>query len=81
MLERSCWTDGSVYILPRTTFRHTSTGTVRFDEWASPVAVVPLARLAVAPGDFPFLQRVPGHDDNEPMALSWLRDKRRTRRG
>jgi hypothetical protein len=61
------WRPGTVYVLPRETFepqpeeewhglRLAST------QWASPVPVRPLARIAVRPEDFPFLDRVNGHD-------------------
>lgn len=62
------WRPGTVYVLPRQTFeaepeeqewyglRLAST------HWASPVPVRPLARFAVRPEDFPFLDQVNGHD-------------------
>jgi len=79
MLAQGCWTDGNVYLLPRATFALTDKGRVRFDEWASLETVRPLARLAVLPEDFPFLQQVVGHEDKESIFTSWLRYKRRIR--
>ena len=35
----------------------------RIPELASPVPVAPLARLRIAPGDFPFFAQIRGHDD------------------
>lgn len=57
------WRDGWIYVLPRETFRAHRAGT----EWLSPVAVRPLARLRVAPSDFPFLPDVTGHSLGEPI--------------
>lgn len=36
---------------------------VHIPQWASLEAVTPLARIAVAPEDFPFLAEIRGHDD------------------
>lgn len=80
MLRKGCWTGGSVYLLPRATFSPTNTARARFDEWTSRVEVHPLARLAVAPDDFPFLHQVAGHKEGEPIFTSWLRYKDRIRR-
>jgi len=43
------WTGGTVYLLPRDTFRR-----LRAEEWLSEVPVRPVARLRVGPDDFPF---------------------------
>jgi hypothetical protein len=53
------WTNGTMYILPRETFvqQRNSRGEL-YDEWASKVAVRPLAKLEVIPADFPFLSDV-----------------------
>ena len=77
MLQLQPWTDGMVYVLPRASFRQTSRGAVRFDEWASEEPVEPLARLPVSPADFPFLPNVAGHDEEESIYASWLRYRRR----
>jgi hypothetical protein len=37
-------------------------------QWASPVPVRPLAGIAVRPEDFPFLDRVNGHDPETVVA-------------
>ena len=62
------WRDGWVYILPRSTFVQEppftmQRVTVYSAQLASPVAVTPLARLAVTPDDFPMLASIRGHDD------------------
>lgn len=66
-LAAGAWRPGSVYVLPRDTFEpqpeqdwqgHRTAST----QWASPVAVRPLARLDVRPEDFPLLDQVHGHD-------------------
>ena len=67
-LARRPWRAGTVYLLPRATFAPQpalpfGTAHVQVAQLASPQPVQPLARLAVAPGDFPFLDQVRGHDD------------------
>ena len=47
--EPDTWTDGTVYLLPRDTFRR-----LRGQEWISEVPVRPRAWLRVSPDDFPF---------------------------
>jgi hypothetical protein len=58
------WRSGWVYVLPRETFRLHPSG----PEWLSPVAVRPLARLRVEPGDFPFLRDVVQHTLGESVS-------------
>jgi hypothetical protein len=77
MLQQRPWTDGVVYVLPRASFKQTSRGAVRFDEWASEEPVQPLARVPVSPADFPFLPNVAGHDEKESIHTSWLRYRQR----
>jgi len=67
-LEQQPWRTGYVYLLPPQTFVEQPSGTyaghvARVPQLASPVPVTPFARLQVAPGDFPFLAHVRGHDD------------------
>jgi hypothetical protein len=61
------WRAGTLYLLPRDSFRASPffPGGPDSNEWASPEEVRPLKRLAVAPEDFPFRDRVGGHDDSE----------------
>ena len=76
---------GTIYILPRESFEQqapqTHQGrTIDPLQWASAVPVAPLARLAVGPEDFPFLDRMRGHDDlstfararQDPDGFPWL---------
>lgn len=87
-LQRGPWREGTVYILPRTGFEPEPPITmgglqVRSGQLASRRAVAPLAKLAVTPEDFPFLDRVRGHDDAVTMARAkanpggfpWLDDE------
>jgi hypothetical protein len=61
------WRSGTLYLLPRDSFRPSPffPGGPDSNEWASPKEVRPLKRLAVDPEDFPFRDRVGGHDDSE----------------
>jgi hypothetical protein len=74
------WRAGTIYLLPRESFRPTAQGLVRFDEWASPRPIQPLARISITPQDFPFLNNVTWHPKNESIYRTWLRFKRRQRR-
>jgi hypothetical protein len=63
------WRAGYVYFLPVETFVAQPGGmyagyNARVPQLASPVAVTPFARLRVAPGDFPFLAAIRGHEDD-----------------
>lgn len=63
------WRTGWVYLLPRATFTNQPSipfgaYEVQIAQLASFVEVPPLAKLAVAPEDFPFLGQIRGHDDN-----------------
>ena len=58
-LGRQPWREGSVYVLPRATFeRVVDEDGSPSEEWLSTREVTPLARLAVSPSDFPFLNDV-----------------------
>jgi hypothetical protein len=61
------WRSGTLYLLPREAFRPSPffPGGPDSNEWASPEEVRPLKRIAVDPDDFPFRDRVGGHDDSE----------------
>jgi len=65
--EQNPWRNGTIYILPRATFeqnRHDDYKgiPVEIEEWASLVAVKPIAKLAITPDDFPFLSQVRAHN-------------------
>lgn len=73
-LDKNPWRSGTLYVLPRQTFRQmpmTASGGLS-NEWVSEVPVRPLVRIAVAPEDFPFLAQVGGHDDSPLINLSIL---------
>lgn len=67
-LAQRPWREGSVYLLPRETFitqppMQLGENEVHIAQLASFTGVRPLARLAIAPEDFPYLSQVRGHDD------------------
>lgn len=85
VLNSNPWSKGAVYILPRHDFfleqpKVFGEFKVKFPHWVSMLAVKPLGYLTVNPWDFPFLNEVHGHDDNEirrkyqenPNWLPWL---------
>jgi hypothetical protein len=64
MLSRpDAFCDGWIYILPGDSFEPSDIP----DEWISRRPVVPLAKLAVGPADFPFFDEITGHSDAEPV--------------
>ncbi len=73
-LDKEPWRSGTLYVLPRKTFRQMpmSAGGGLSNEWVSEVPVKPLVRIAIAPEDFPFLAQVGGHDDSELINLGTL---------
>lgn len=79
------WRAGTVYVLPRRSFVPQPPGRiggrrVQGQQWASTEPVRPLARLPVAPADFPFLDSVLPHDPTliaeraarDPDGFPWL---------
>ena len=67
-LPNQPWRTGTVYLLPRGTFTVQpplayGSNQVHFAQLASFVSLQPLAKLTVAPADFPFLMQIRGHDD------------------
>jgi len=72
-LSEKPWRQGTLYFLPRDTFvRLKLTENSYANEWASGKEVRPLAKLSIAPEDFPFLEKISGHDDGELMRLGAL---------
>ena len=62
------WRNGTVYLLPRQPFITQpslafGSSQVHIAQLASFTPVKPLAKLAVTPADFPFLNQIRGHDD------------------
>ncbi|MGE3271061.1 MAG: hypothetical protein AB7P40_20075 [Chloroflexota bacterium] len=79
------WRAGTIYLLPNATFERQTLAaqagvTIESTQVASLVPVRPLARLAVAPDDFPFLDAVSRHDPHtiraraqaNPGGFPWL---------
>jgi hypothetical protein len=67
-LVQNPWCDGAVYILPRENFerepaQQMSGVEITFPHWVSTQSSRPVAKLLVAPQDFPFLAQIRGHDD------------------
>jgi hypothetical protein len=84
-LPHEPWRRGTIYILPSYTFeqrpRSEKPGrTTQAQEWASPVAVEPIAKIAVEREDFPFLSHIYPHDPavireraaRDPEGFPWL---------
>ncbi|MEY9928939.1 hypothetical protein ABH926_003579 [Catenulispora sp. GP43] len=72
-LEQNPWRTGMVYLLPAATFEAqpplaVGDAQAHVAQAASPVPVEPLAKLAVGPEDFPFLDRIRGHRDADLQA-------------
>jgi hypothetical protein len=68
MLPLQPWRTGTIYFLPRRSFISQppmvfGTSKVHIAQLASFEPVLPLAKLTVTPGDFPFLGQIRGHDD------------------
>lgn len=72
-LSEKPWRQGTLYFLPRNTFVQLKlTENSLANEWASEQEVKPLAKLSIDPEDFPFLEKIDGHDDGELMRLGVL---------
>ncbi|MCP5100801.1 MAG: hypothetical protein GY943_35065 [Chloroflexi bacterium] len=71
LLDEKPVCDGALYLLSRETFRRLPLvdGAIS-NEWASEVSIKPLAKLALKPEDFPFLDQIGGHDDSELVRAS-----------
>lgn len=69
MLQKRPWRTGYIYLLPAETFVKQPTiqfgaYSVQIKQQASLVEVNPIAKLAVGPEDFPFLDQIREHDDD-----------------
>lgn len=84
-LEARAFSTGVVYFLPRDTFelmppQDVRGGRAHVPQWASLESVRPIARITVSPDDFPFLERIRGHDDDavltrakaDPDGFPWV---------
>lgn len=71
MQKSQPWTEGMVYILPRTTFRQLRNELDQpVEEWASEEPVPATAKLAVSAQDFPYLHCVQAHRDDLPSRVT-----------
>jgi hypothetical protein len=68
--------DGWLYLLPRDSFERQPVfpGGPPSPEWCSRQEIRPLARIPVRPRDFPFLDRIGGHDDGDLLRYNELAD-------
>jgi hypothetical protein len=74
LIQKPRFTD-AIYILPRQSFIQESLqqaqGTeIIFPRWISSQSAQPIAKLLVAPDDFPFLDQIHGHDDEKLIQLA-----------
>jgi hypothetical protein len=86
-LSQAPWRNGTVYILPRAGFEQQPRGPyqgveLEIAQWASLEPVRPLAQLAVAPEDFPFLAQIRSHEmavlkaraEKNPEGFPWIEE-------
>ncbi len=72
-LDRRPYRHGALYLLPREPFVQLELlPGVLSNEWASEQPVRPLAKLAIAPEEFPFLDQIGGHDDGPLLRFDTL---------
>lgn len=72
-LAKKPYSPGAMYILPRDSFVQLELMPgVLSNEWVSEQPVRPLAKLFVTPEDFPFLDRIGGHDDGPLLRFNEL---------
>lgn len=82
------WRTGTVYLLPADPFEtqpriSVDDSLIEVAQAASPLAVEPVAKLSVLPGDFPFLHQIRGHDDQvlaariaaDPDGFPWYEEE------
>jgi hypothetical protein len=70
VLLRKPWCTGCIYILPRGSFVQESPQLIQgveivFPHWVGSQLVKPVAKLLVEPADFPFLDKIHGHNDEK----------------
>jgi hypothetical protein len=77
------WRNGTIYILPRSSFENESGAPGRTSaQWRSFDPVRPLAKISLGPQDFPFLEQIRGHDvetamkrsQEDPDGFPWIDD-------
>lgn len=72
------WTEGMIYILPKSEFQPSGQGLLRFDEWICPHSVVPKCKMTVTCSDFQLINKVAVHKDSESLLKTWISYKSRT---
>jgi hypothetical protein len=65
--------DGWLYVLPRDGFQQEPARLWYSGQWVNLQPVRPLARIAVAPSDFPFVDRIVRHEPGETMIRTMWR--------
>lgn len=75
--QRHPFTTGTLYALPRADFEPIPLypDGPPSSEWACDHPIRPLARLSIAPEDFPFLDRIAIHDDGRLLEFTRLADE------
>lgn len=68
VLLQKPWCPGAVYIFPRQSFKQETSQQAQgveivFPHWISPQPTQLVAKLIVEPDDFPFLEKIHGHND------------------
>jgi hypothetical protein len=76
-LEDRPFCPGALYVFSRDPFDRLPLypGGPPTNEWACPSSARPLARIPVEPDDFPFLDRIGGHDEGDFLRLSDVGDR------
>jgi hypothetical protein len=75
VLLQKPWCTGAIYILPRCSFiqesiQMTQGVEIVFPQWVSSQPAQPVAKLRVEPDDFPFLDKIHGHNDEKLSQLA-----------
>ena len=75
VLLQKPWCTGAIYILPRQTFIQEPAQNIEgteivFPHWISTQPAQPIARLLVETPDFPFLDKIHGHNDEKLIQLA-----------
>jgi hypothetical protein len=75
VLLQKPWCIGAVYILPRHFFTQESAQQVQgteivFPHWIGSTPTRPIAKLIVEPDDFPFLNQIHGHNNEELLRMA-----------
>lgn len=87
-LQLQPWRTGTVYLLSADTFEFqpriaVEDSLIEVAQAASPLPVKPVAKISVLPSDFPFLDRIRGHDDEvlaarmsaDPDGFPWFEER------